>query len=91
MESGYRVKAHNLGWVTHKWENNYNCSDSPQGVRGLSPTSGSPAWRGRRGPRRFGIQGQRGLLSTEKCGKERLHSERACTKSHMLWDPEQEQ
>lgn len=26
----------------HKWENNYNCSGSPKGERGLSLTSGSP-------------------------------------------------
>ena len=30
--------------MTHKWENNYNCRGYPQGVRGPSPTSGSPAW-----------------------------------------------
>ena len=30
-------------WVTHKWEDNYNCRGSTQGARGPSPTLGSPA------------------------------------------------
>ena len=38
------VKAHTPRWETNKWENNYNCKDSPQGVRGLSPISDSLAW-----------------------------------------------
>lgn len=33
------------GWVTHKWEHNYNCRGSPQGVRGPSCISRSPAQR----------------------------------------------
>ena len=27
-----------------KWENSYNCRNSPQGVRGLGITPGSLAW-----------------------------------------------
>ena len=30
-------------WVTHKWENNYNCRRSPLKVMNLSPTAGFPA------------------------------------------------
>lgn len=30
-------------WVIHKWENNWKCRSSLQGVRGLSLTSDSPA------------------------------------------------
>ena len=33
-----------LGQAIHKQENNHNCRGSPQGVRGLSPALGSPAW-----------------------------------------------
>ena len=38
------VKIHTLGMVIHKWENDYHFSNSPQRVRGLSPTSVSPFW-----------------------------------------------
>ena len=37
------VKMHTLKWATHKQEDIYNCRDSPKGLRGLSPTLGSPA------------------------------------------------
>ena len=38
------VKIHTLGMVMHKWEDDYHFSNSPQRVRGLSPTSVSPFW-----------------------------------------------
>ena len=36
-------KSHTCRWAIHEQENNYNCRGSPKEVRGLSPTSGSPA------------------------------------------------
>ena len=62
------VETHTSRWATHKWENSYNLRSSPQGVRGLSITSGSPAWSpapGRWVPRMFGFEGQQGLLSED--------------------------
>ena len=35
------VKTLTPRWVTHKWEDNYNCRDSPQEANHLSPTVGS--------------------------------------------------
>lgn len=32
------VKTHNPRWVTHKWEDYYNCKGSSQGSSGLSCT-----------------------------------------------------
>lgn len=42
--SSDKVKSHTPRWVIHK-QNNYNCRDSPKGLRGLSPTLGSTAQR----------------------------------------------
>ena len=64
-----------LGWMTHKWENKYNCRSYSQGARGLSPTSGSPAHGsclGRQATEKFNFKNQWGLLwgDIEGCEKE---------------------
>ena len=37
------VKMYTLKWAMHKYKDNYNCRDSPQGVRSSSPILGFPA------------------------------------------------
>ena len=62
------VKTHTPKWVTHKWEDNYNCKVPPQGARGLTPHEGTQCKGpvpGRQTPKMFGFEGQQGLISGE--------------------------
>lgn len=40
------IKTHPPGWVTHKWENNYNHRGSSQGARSLSHRDPQPTGPG---------------------------------------------
>ena len=54
---------HTLIWVTHKWENNYNCRGSSQQVRGPSPILNSPDQAVR--PVKLDLEKARGLWKIE--------------------------
>ena len=59
------VKTHTFRWVTHKWENNYNCRGSPQGMKGPRLISGYPvqgSYTQKMSPKNICFEFQQGLL-----------------------------
>ena len=64
--------------VTHKWEDYHKCRGPPQGVRGPSPTSGSPAQgccTRKTRPQKVSLENQRDYIQeSQRAAGNKVHS-----------------
>ena len=82
---------HSLGSATHKLKNNLYHRSSPTGMRVLGPMSGSQAWGSyiemSEPPEYLALKGNEvWVQELHRTGENRLHSWRACLRSHTHWD-----